>query len=351
MPETKRAAPAKRGCLRKLLVLGLVLLGLLALVNGPVARFTLREIALGQLEERGITGDLEVTGSLLFGLGLSNVRLQGDDLIEEVEIGTFRIHWTLPGLLEKQVKGVEGRKIRLVLNLQDDPEGGEPVEVAEEPSEAVDESDLVESIRRLLLPIRLDLRDVEIEVHKDGDPFLALEPTALRHAAGAERWVMDLGNIEVAGDVPGVDAQEVSLDWSEDLLGLDRIQWVDNWVLEEARVRVKTGEADVAVGRADSTLKMRVQARDDFSSVALMLVAGVFDVGQALAPWIEDFPLALRITAMDARVDDLDSGIDQMVATLSLETRDVRWEDWEVDRFGLTASGGAGDLAGGLWLE
>lgn len=351
--EARKVRVPRRGRWRRRVGVLLVLGGLAALVDGPGARWGMRQLALSQAEAQGLEGDLVVTGSLHSGIGIADLDLKGEGAIVRVRMDRLETRWNLLRLVKGEVDVLRGRGIRAVVDLAAEEEAVAEEEKEAPKSEDGGEGDALASARKFFLPLEIDLRDVSLDLLRDGKPYITLGPTALKHRAEDDLLTMEIGSLEVAG-LPSLAAQQVELRWTEEELDVARVALVDGWVLEGLTFNPGDGDLNLGLSRPEPDTRLAIVVREKFDEVEVQLKKGAVDVARLLAPFLaEPLPLKAVVTKLQAKVKGVSAGLEGMRADLEVGGRDLAWDDWELDGLQVQANGGADALAANIqadWL-
>lgn len=304
-------------------------------LDGPGLRWIAPKVADHFLQRAGFRGGFVLEGSFTRGITVKDLHLESDKALAKLLIGSvtpaYRFRELFAGRLD--TLSIDGLHADLRLGLQDETK-------AEEPSAPPDLEALVKTIRGMrgkMLPVALSLTNISLEATKDGKPMIRLDPSAIRHAAGAAAFDLTLGSITGAnGRVwPGQSSRIV---WNADDLSIDRVDplpgvGVRNLVLRLPESGGPSVESELHVD--DAVFMMG--ASPGFSSVRLDLREGRLPSAALAERFGMKSPASAELTSLSLNVDGLLPDITKATGEVRLLLENVAYEDWRIPELSLDA--------------
>lgn len=201
-----------------LIVLVLLILGLVWL-NGPGLRFFAPRIATHFLEKSGLRGNFKLSGNLVGGLSLQDLKIESDKGLAKLVIENIEPDYDFNGLRKGELKGLSVSGVHADLRL------GVESEKKPEEKPPLDLKALAQTIRDAqakFRPIRVEVKDIQVSATKDGKPVFMLASSNITHVAGTESLNVSLGTVtDPKGKV--WPARQSEIVWTQDQLTIARI--------------------------------------------------------------------------------------------------------------------------------
>jgi len=300
-------------------------------LNGPGVRW-IGSIALrNALEKVGLTGEFRIKGSLTGGLSLHDIRLRGDQSLQQLNAAEITPSYRLTELLKGHFRGVTARSVELIVEL-------EPDKPPTEESPPFDWQTLPEQLRTGMLMAHLHassldilLDNLQVELRRGGKPVFQLAPSRISHRGTAAPVELALGAIT---DAAGrrIDPQRFEIEWKPQRIEVAPFSPLAGWEIDGLTLDTRGG--DLPLLAADAV----VQDRRLSLSIAADLHSGsLLFQGDPLA-WSEVAPGFGLETDFDFQIQQLDlkfAGLGAPAADWQIESnielRDILWQDWQAD--------------------
>jgi len=304
---------------RLLLVSSLILLGLTLWINGPGSRWLLRKLIIEQLADRGLVGDTAVSGQLWNGYQLENTFFTGSGSLILLKADHLSVRYRLSDLFLKKIDLVEARGVRVTLY----PESSQ-----EETGNWKDAFETLRTLQPLVTPIKIDLQDILINLHLEGQEPREISLDSLAHASGSEAFILN-------GFSPGkilndpAAKQDLALQWTASSLALAQFTIVPELEIADLSLTYAEGDpitARTELGLGDSTLTIKASEDGD---ARVELNESPLDLAQ-LAKLGELIDLPQPVTGtiehLDVTAIDLLGPPSEWHASVAITTRQVFWQ-------------------------
>ncbi len=345
-PPTTR--PRRKRKFLRWLLWCVVILGLgLVWLNGPGLRWLAPLAARHFLPKAGFTGDFRVEGNLSHGFSITGLKLQSPGLLANLTLDRATPQYRWSEVIKGKLDGLslDGVHADLRLGLKADPEKPKP------DSGPLDLNEIAATIRKVreyVLPVELHLTRMSLATSRDGEPFIALAPTALHHLAGNDDITLDVGAIT---DPTGREwpAQKTTLTWATEKIAVERLVPLPNLGVWELNVQLP-GDSSARGGaliRLDNAM-FHLEAADGFSQVALSLESGWLQMEETLEGFGLEIPAAARLSKFNLIIENVLPDPFAATAKLVASLEDVSYQDWTASQIVLTANLNADSVTANL---
>jgi hypothetical protein len=322
-PEKPKRA-RRRG--RKRILALLLLLGLLAWLNGPGWRW-LGGIGLRHaLEKSGLSGEFELAGTLVGGVRVERIALSGGP-IRTLEIGSAGPLYQFRRLLRGEIEGVEVERVNAVIDLAGPPlpknPGSGPA------SEPADLPEALRKIRSLLLPLDLRAADFRFQLVRGDESLLTLGNSNFTHAAGSNEFLLDLGKL-AAGPKYEFPAQRTAIRWTEEFLTLDRFFLTPRLGVRDLQVGIPTTGEPTAVLVLEVE-DSRIDIAGDRKSASLRLGGAPLPVHEAARNLAVELPVEATVRSFEAELSGFDQSPDRWQVNARAGIEGIRHQDWQAE--------------------
>jgi len=319
-------APPKRRLWRRLIG-GIALLAILLWwLNGPGLRMLAPRLGAHFANKAGVEVAFEVRGTLLGGVSVHDVELviPGSGL-QKITIREIVPDYEFSRLIRGEIRGVAGSGLHVDLVM---------MQGKGEPSEALDLTLLGQTLRQAQAAVAVytfEVSEFTATITGDGAPPIELGPTSIQHDAGSGEILLGLGDIARGGE-PWITAQRISIEWTPERLGVDRVVYDASLGIEDLVVLYPEEGglfAEAVVDFADAVLHLT--SSPEQATLGLNLREGVLDavrVGEVLGI---EMPVAGTLTSFALDVAGFLPELKAATANLSLLVENVRWEEVAID--------------------
>ena len=317
----------------------LILAGVLLLVwlNGPGIRWLLPKIASHFLEKQSMSANFSVSGSVLSGISIHDLRLVGGPVVA-LSIKEIQPHYHWRELIHGEIRGLAAHEI----NVDVDLDRTFPQTKKAEPEVPFDLAKLIESIRAArskTLAYDVDFITGSIRVHRSEKDLVTVKPSSFFHKQNSSDWIVSLGTIKYSErqDFP---AQKIHLEWSENGLFLDQVGLSDD--VKISGITFSTpADLKPAVSATVDVVKSQffVDVKPDVSSISIALQNGELffdDVSKLLG---KDLPVtgrmskfSLALTPQNLPIHGISNQPMTTDLTMNLQVNDVIYEGRKIDQ-------------------
>jgi len=317
-PEPK-SKPRKRWGRR----LGVALLIFSALgiwVNGPGARWAVEGLINDQLNKNHLSGDFTVSGTLLGGITLKDVSLDGEQLVKQLKAEKIALSWSLTSLLNKHLDAIDIHRLSLDLDFDAPKPTGEAGK-EEDPVKSTSLSDTLDMVRGIVGPAEISITDLKLDTTIAGlNPSLTLE--SLSHASGEDSY--HLTDLTLTDHLGRVATNQVStLKWNQDTVTLDQLDVLQDLGLRDIEFRIEGGvSGDLLIAGS------RISATSNFGKeFAFTLESPPLEIKKLAALYDPEIPAEGAITHLSLTQN-----------SLKLGGENIRWEDHRIQQVTLKGS-------------
>ena len=306
--ETKPPIPRKRRrWLRRLgwCVVVLAIIGFL--MDGVVARKVGHYYLNQSLEAQGMTGSVEIDGSILGGFQVHNLSYSGDLGIQSLSIDHAAVDYRIMQLIDFKVDLLEARKLHATIDIAKFPPSAAP-------DEPVDWKAALKELRPLLMHPEISLNDIDIMLFNDGIEVLHWKLGSIQHGSATDKidfkqWtitdtaerstpeqsatlVWQEGQVEFdqLNLLPDLSLSEIYFNWKSELKGKAIVNYhdaeIDLDIAEKATLRLQTGEI-----RTDEMFKTLSSFGTDTSELDMEAVINKLDLSIPTDQFQMVFPL------------------------------------------------------------
>lgn len=308
-------------------------IGLVLWLNGSGVRWLGPMAAKHFLAKAGMDADFQLSGNLVGGITITDLKLKGDREIKSLTIGEVTPVYQFGDLLKGQLDSltIDGLHAELRLGLEKPAEPEKPFDL-----DAIIRS--VRLARAKVLPVNLELKDISVSATKDGKPVFAVASSRLSHAAGSEIFQLELGAIT---DANGKEwpAQSSEIAWKSEALMVDEIDPLPGISIQNLNFQMPLDagpslETNVRVDDA-----VLVLATDPgFSLAKVDLREGKIDVAKVLERLGRKVPAAATLTSLSIELTNLMPEPAAASGSARLLLENVAWQDWNFPEFNLDAT-------------
>lgn len=295
--------PRGRRRYRRWLAALALLLGAAAWMNGPGLRWLAPRVAAHYVGQAGAHIKFTLEGSLTGGLAVQDLHLEGYQSLANLTVTRLTPAYRFKELLHGRIEGltIDGLHAELRLGKQ----GATPDTEEKKPFDLAKLAATLGSVRKRVVPLAIDLRNISLQVTRDGKPLIALAPSRIRHRAGEAALPLDLGIIT---DATGRQwpAQQSIIVWNAHDLSVQRIDPLPGVSVRELVVRLPASggpSAEAAIHIGDAVFV--ASAAPGFGAVSVDLREGRLPSGQLAAAFALDLPASAALTSLAIHVNDL----------------------------------------------
>lgn len=375
--ESSRTPRRKRKWIKRFLILLILLAGILGIAQGPGLRWAAEKYGPGYLEPAGLTGSFRLEGSLLTGLTLVDVDLQGTGPIREIKANRLSVDYQLTQVIHGKIDSITGDSILVWVDLNQKAPDKKKAKPSDTPTDIH-----LEKIRQMILPIELNLTNTTIRITQGPQNLWSIKQTSFTHKKKAEDFNLNIGTFTDMDDLSQENIS-VSLVWKHDHITLSNtpirtdtritnidchldnitlkqlqahIHWEDADFsihlneLKRARIQLTQGKIDLdkvahilqQAGIGTSTTKNNRDA-DEKSDIKNTLGNNTPPDGEVGEKWDDNatdstfLDFGGVITTLNVSVDDIFATPTAMNANAHITGEDLRWEDRKIQLLDIEA--------------
>ncbi|MEX1116105.1 MAG: translocation/assembly module TamB domain-containing protein [Akkermansiaceae bacterium] len=325
--------PKRRRHYRRWIAAVILLLGLVWL-NGPGFRLLAPRVAIHYLKKAGIRGDFSVQGSLIGGLSLSELKIEGDRELASLTIDRVIPDYQWRGLIKGRLDGlaVEGihADLRLGLEKPDDPESP--------PLDLEKLTETLRGIRSKLIPLALDIQGISLAATRDGQPAFTLGSSRISQKAGSGEFLLELGPMS---DSSGTEwpAQKAALLWNPDDITIARIDLFPGVSLRDFVIQLPaTGGPSVEGQVAVDDAVFGITSTAGFASARIDLREGKLLIAETAKRFGLQVPATATIASLALEASGILPDPKAATGTVQVLLEDVAWLDWTSPEISLDAT-------------
>ncbi|MGJ8656277.1 MAG: translocation/assembly module TamB domain-containing protein [Akkermansiaceae bacterium] len=224
-PDQPPKQPKKRRWLRRLTWCGIILGIIGFLINGIVARKLAHHFLNKSLEDQGMTGTVEIQGSILSGFQVQNLIYTGTQGIQSLSIDEVTLDYQIMQLIDLKADKLAVTNLKAEIDIA-------KFKPSEKPDEASNWKETLKTIRPLIMHPEITLKDLDVTLLNDGQKLLHWKLGAIQHDATTDeinlnQWIIsDPNNLSTP-------EQSATFVWQEGKLTSDRLKLLSELTLGE----------------------------------------------------------------------------------------------------------------------
>ncbi|MEO7098371.1 MAG: translocation/assembly module TamB domain-containing protein [Luteolibacter sp.] len=330
IPEDPAPLPKKRRKYWRALV---VFVLLLLWLNGPGVRWIAPKVASHFLEKAGIRGTFSVKGSLIGGLSISDLHLDGDKDLAGISVDQLIPAYQLKKLIHGEIESltIDGLHVDLRLGLKRDAVERPPLDLAK----------LVETLRNVrsrILPVSIDLKNISLSATRDGKPAFNLASSHITHPSGSDEITLELGTLT---DPTGKawPSQKSSVLWSNDALTIARLDPYPGISVRDFSLQLPAGGApslETQVHVDDAVFV--VTSNPGFASAKIDLREGKLLIAETAKRFGLEIPASATLTSLGVDLDGIFPDPKAVTGNARILLENVVWKDWSASEVNMDAS-------------
>ncbi len=301
--------------------------------NGPGFRWLVPWAAQRWMADQGLHGNFRIEGSLVGGFSIADLHLESAETLARLNLKRLTPVYQLPRVLRGEIDGLVLDGLDAGIRLEAKPEEDREASGNRKTKEAPDLKAIAETLRQVrekVRPVAIDLRNVSVELTRDGQPFLKLEPSALSHRAGADEFELRLGALT---DAAGRQwpSQTSAISWKADELRIGRMDPLPGIGLRDLTLRLPGGgEPSLATELAIDEAVLEIECPPGFTSANVNLREGAISVPNLLGRFGIDSPVTATLTSLSFNADSLLPEPLQATGDLRVLLENASYDGWEV---------------------
>ncbi len=297
--------------------------GSLFLLNGPGARWILPRVAGHYLGKSGIRSDFKVKGSVMGGFQLSDLAIQSDGALAELQIDQVTPDYRLADLWKGKFGGLILDGVRVDLRL--DKEKGQKVE---NPLDLKQIVQTLRSVREKVIPLNLEFKNISVAATRDDKSVLILATSRISKKAGESKIYLDLGVITDANGKKSLE-QKPKIVWGTDDVSVERIELLPDVSLRELVVGLPSGEEPSVNGRLHlDEAVFAITSSPGFSMAKIELREGKLPLEKTFDRFGVTLPIAGTLSSFTVDLDGILPKPADAMGRVKMGLENLNWDGW-----------------------
>jgi hypothetical protein len=336
-PAPERPVSRRRKWLRRLAVLGLLMVAALVWLDGPGQRWLLPMAARHFLKPYQIDISFVPSGRITSHFALHEIRVSGGP-IREWKIGELR---PIYSLWHRDFAGLELRGMTLRYDLdQKFPNTGTAPD--EEPLRVAQLIEQLQQWRQKLGRLHVHIDGQNIAIHRGDTAVARIRDIALDHGRHSEQWKLRTRGLEW-GDQEIFPQQENTITWTDEQVAIDSIQMAADLAARDVQLSTPD-DAQIAFSTRAilGTSTWDLQVTPGLTEISLQLSEGTFTATDAKDAFGIELPFKtlekcrLRITPSGFSLDSPEDFSNVRAdLTVDLLVRDAFYQNYRADAISL----------------
>lgn len=325
-PESQKK-PKKRRWLRRMGWFA-VFLGIIAfLVNGIVARKVIHHYLNQSLEAQGMTGTVEITGSILSGFEVKNLDYSGEKGIQSLSIDTVMVDYQIMQLIDLKVDDLAVKNLKTEIDIA-------KFQPAEKTDATTDWKQTLKELRPLIMHPKIGLENLDVTILKDGKKLLHSKLGSIQHQSQTDEIAFNQWTIADADNLVTPE-QSAKLAWKEGNITFDRIKLLPDLTLGAINFDWKSNlKGDASLEYNSAVLAVNIAEK-----VTLKLLEGeirsaeVFKTLSKFSINTDSLDMDVVLNQLDATIplDNFNDAIPLWSVDLALGLKSARWETYSLE--------------------
>ncbi|MDP0492374.1 MAG: translocation/assembly module TamB domain-containing protein [Verrucomicrobiota bacterium JB023] len=314
------------------------MIALILWLGGPGFRWIANTYGPGFLEKAGFEADFEISGSLWSGPLIESLELSSETSpLKSLQAENLQLDYDLLELKDLKLNSLTADSLVIDLDLSQSSPKEE-----EEPKESTPLPELLEKYRGIALHPEIQVRSLDLHIHRAEENYYRLEQASLAHAAGSDTITLDHGTLT---DFQNKVSQppDASITWTEGQFDIASFTAARDVSIESLAAQYQPAYA------ADGTIRLMDSLLQIQSDGATFARATLANPPLALEPFYqflpEPPPLTTRLNALQAEIRNFKEPFANWEAALSLGLEATEWQSRglpdlqvELQKQGLTAN-------------
>ena len=306
--------------------------------NGPGIRWLGPKLLEHAIQGAEVDSSLRIKGTLLGGLDIHDLALRSDGAIAQLKIDRLEMDYRFREIIFGKLRGVSGEGIYLNLRLlKKEDDESEPIDFS-----AIGKS--LNKLRDLILPVEVDVKDLRIEVKEDSKLVVSVGESSLRHEAGKEEVVLQLGRVSGPDGETLVEPQAMVL-WKRSGLSLPLLDLSTTAGVRDLAVLLpESGGISAKSGIRFGEARLDLHVGEGLKGARLNLLEGSLELEKFFAS-LGMPPLVLgRLTSISVELDDFYPEWTKVTGLIKASAKDVVFQEYQFSKLQLEAVLGEGKM-------
>ncbi len=319
--EPQKPIAKKRKWLRRIILFLIIFAVFIYLISGIGARKTGEYFINKSLEEQGMTGSLELLGSVESGFQVKNLRYTGELGIQLLEIDEMALDYELTKLKDFKVDLLKVKRVKAVIDIDKLP----PSEITEdEEEEPSDWKQTLGMLKPMLTNPEIDISDLDITLLQSDENLARFQLGGIQHSANSnEINIIDWKVTDADG--LSTPVQSSTLIWSDNNIRFDRLELIPHLALGEINFDWKDElRGNASIDFHDASIHLDVN-QDETKSIDLKLTKGELKTAD-IYPTLNG--LGISTDEYDA---DIEAVINKLTVNIPASDLDHLPPLWKVD--------------------
>lgn len=232
-PSSSAQKPRRKSWRKRLFwtVTFLAILGYL--INGPVTRRVVHHYLNKALEDQGMSGSVEIEGSILGGIEAKRLNYTGDQGIQKLNIESASVDYQLSKLIKGKVDSIQLNSVQTEIDIAK----FQPSESEEHPT---DWKKMLNELRPYLLSPEFSIKQLDVTLLNQGKRIAKWQLKALTHETSSDQIKLNQWLVS-DGDGLTTPTQNATLTWDVESASLDGIEAIPNLKLADIQFNWNSG--------------------------------------------------------------------------------------------------------------
>ena len=299
--------------------------GLLVWLNGPGFPWLANKYGPGLLQKAGFEGDLQLSGSLFSGPNIDSINLTSETSpLKTLSATNLQLRYNLLDLKNLKIESLTADNLTVDLDLgQSSPKPKEEKE--KEPSKATLKETL-DKFRAIATYPEIQIRELNLHVHKGDQNFYRLQEASLAHAAQSDTFNLAPGTLTDFENI-AYQPPTAEITWNEDSFDLVQLPLAQDFFVPDLRFQIEPLLVEGNLNAFGSVLSIDTDAQ---SKITAVLGEKTLD----LEPILEIVPAAkdatCEITRFEASAANLNQEFSQWALDLKLTLDNLSFQNREI---------------------
>ena len=266
--DTEQQIPTKkRRWLRRLIWFIIILTILAYLISGIGIRKTGEYFINKSLEEQGMTGSLELLGSIDSGFQLKNLNYTGEKGIQLLEVDEMALDYKLSELQDFKIDLLKVKGLKAVIDIDKFPPSPEKTK------SSTDWKETLSFLKPILTNPEIDISDLDVSILQSAEKMVHFQLGSIQHSAKSNE--INLNDWKVT-DANGLSTptQSSKLIWNDKSMSFDSLELIPNLALGDINFNWKDElKGNTSISYHDAKIHLDVN-QDESKSIDINLSQG-----------------------------------------------------------------------------
>ena len=266
--EPQKPPVKKRRWLRRFIWLFIILAVFIYLISGVGARKAGEYFINKSLEEQGMTGSLELLGSVNSGFQLKNLHYTGEKGIQLLEIDEVDLDYKLTELKDFKIDLLKVKRLKTIIDIDKFPPSQNT-----DPNEPTNWKENLGSLKPILTNPEIDISELDITILKSVKKMAHFQLGGIQHIANSNEIALVDWKVTDA-DGLSTPTQSSKLIWNDKSISFDSLELIPNLALGDINFDWENElQGNASIDFHDSSIHLDVD-QNETQSITLNLIQG-----------------------------------------------------------------------------